>query len=329
MSKNVPSLKLSWAAAKLLRAGVLVAILVFVCAVAFRNPYYAGIITVTAIAAILTMAVNLSAYAGVLMFATGGLYGVGAYTYANLSLFGRSAFVALIAAAAMSMVVGFVMIIASLRLRGIYFALSTLIGNLILSAIFLNLTWLTAGPRGMSNIPAPVFWLPGVGDVAFVGYLQTYLVLAILVVWLCASWWMLHTKTGVYLEAIRHDDVLSTTLGIDILKYRLLAFLPSAGMMGLAGGLYSGYTTSITPDNFDIFLSFTILTFVNVGGRGTFAGPIIAAVILSALVYIFQPIYMVRNLLYGSLLILVILISPDGIMGIAKRLQLWRRSYAR
>jgi branched-chain amino acid transport system permease protein len=329
MSKNVPSLTLSGSAAKLLRAGVLIAILFLVCTVAFRNPYYAGIITVTAIAAILTMAVNLSAYAGVLMFATGGLYGVGAYTYANLSLLGRSAFVALIAAAAMSMVVGFVIIIASLRLRGIYFALSTLIGNLILSAIFLNLTWLTAGPRGMSNIPPPVFWLPGVGDVAFVGYLQTYLVLAILVAWLFASWRILHTKTGIYLEAIRHDDVLSTTLGIHILKYRLLAFLPSAAMMGLAGGLYSGYTTSITPDNFDIFLSFTILTFVNVGGRGTFAGPIIAAVILSALVYIFQPIYMVRNLLYGSLLILVILISPDGIMGIAKSLQSWRRGYPR
>jgi branched-chain amino acid transport system permease protein len=101
---------------------------------------------------------------------------------------------------------------------------------------------------------------------------------------------------------------------------RLLAFLPAAGMMGLAGGLYSGYTSSITPDNFDIFLSFTILTFVNVGGRGTFAGLIIAAVILSALVYLFQHAYMVRNILYGLLLILVITISPDGIAGIVKSL---------
>jgi branched-chain amino acid transport system permease protein len=320
---------MNWAPAKSLRATVLIAIVVLVCMVAFRNPYYAGIITVTAIAAILTMAVNLSAYAGVLMFASGGLYGVGAYTYANLTLIGHSALLALIAAAAMSMVVGLVMIIASLRLRGIYFALSTLIGNLILSAIFLNLTWLTAGPRGMSNIPPPIFWLPGIGNVAFVGYLQAYLVLAILVAWLYVSWLMLHTKTGIYLEAIRHDDMLSTTLGINILKYRLLAFLPSAAMMGLAGGLYSGYTSSITPDNFDIFLSFMILTFVNVGGRGTFAGPIIAAVILSALVYLFQPIYMVRNLLYGLLLILVILISPDGLMGIVKRLQLWQCRYSR
>jgi branched-chain amino acid transport system permease protein len=320
---------MKWTTAKSLRATVLIAIVVLVCTVAFRNPYYAGIITVTAITAILTMAVNLSAYAGVLMFASGGLYGVGAYTYANLTLLGYSALLSLIAAAAMSMVVGLVMIIASLRLRGIYFALSTLIGNLILSAIFLNLTWLTAGPRGMSNIPTPTFWVPGIGDVVFVGYLQTYLVLAILVVWLCVSWLMLHAKIGIYLEAIRHDDMLSTTLGIDILKYRLLAFLPSAAMMGLAGGLYSGYTSSITPANFDIFLSFMILTFVNVGGRGTFAGPIIAAVILSAFVYLFQPIYMVRNLLYGLLLILVILISPEGLMGIIKRLQLWQRGYSR
>ena len=97
----------------------------------------------------------------------------------------------------MSAVVGFVMIIASLRLRGIYFALSTLIGNLILSAIFLNLTWLTAGPRGMSNIPAPVFSVPGIGEIAFVGYLQTYLVLAVLAAWLYGSWWLLHTRVGI------------------------------------------------------------------------------------------------------------------------------------
>ena len=310
------------------RLVVLGTILVIVGAIAYRNPYYAGIITVTAIAAILTMAVNLSAYAGVLMFASGGLYGVGAYTYANLSLLEQPSFVALIAAAVMATIVGLAMIIASLRLRGIYFALSTLIGNLILSAMFLNLTWLTAGPRGMSNIPAPVISLPGIGQIAFVGYLQTYLVLAILVAWLFLAWRILHSKAGYYLEAIRHDDLLSTTLGIDILKYRLLAFLPSAAMMGLAGGLYAGYTSSITPDNFDIFLSFTILTFVNVGGRGTFVGPIIAAVILSALVYLFQPVYMVRNLLYGLLLILVILISPDGIMGIVKQLQSRRRGFA-
>jgi branched-chain amino acid transport system permease protein len=309
--------------ARCLFATLLATILIAACVIAYRNAYYAGILTVTAIAAILTMSVNLSAYAGVLMFATGGLYGVGAYTYANLTLKGKPAIIALLAGAALSTFVGLLMIIASLRLRGIYFALSTLIGNLILSAMFLNLTWLTAGPRGMSNIPAPTFSAPVIGEVAFVGYLQTYLVIGILVTWLLVAWRILHGRAGRYLEAIRHDDMLSMTLGIDILKYRLLAFLPSAAMMGLAGGLSAGYTSSITPDNFDIFLSFTILTFVNVGGRGTFAGPIIAAVILSALVYLFQPIYMVRNLIYGLLLIVVILISPDGIMGIVKRL--WQR----
>ena len=305
---------------KSVQTTVMAAILVLVCTIAFRNQYYAGIITITAIAAILTMAVNLSAYAGVLMFGSGGLYGVGAYTYANMSLLGYPSLLGLLCGAAMSTIIGLVMIIASLRLRGIFFALSTLIGNLILSAMFLNLTWLTAGPRGMSNIPAPSFWFPGIGEVAFVGYLQTYLALLLLIAWLVVCWLILQGRTGIYLEAIRNDEMLSTTLGIDIMKYRLLAFLPAAGMMGLAGGLYSGYTSSITPDNFDIFLSFTILTFVNVGGRGTFAGPIIAAVILSALVYLFQPVYMVRNILYGLLLILVITISPDGIAGIVKSL---------
>ena len=68
---------------KWLQGSVLVILVLLVCTVAFRNPYYAGIVTITGIAAILTMSVNLSAYAGVLMFASGGLYGVGAYTYAN------------------------------------------------------------------------------------------------------------------------------------------------------------------------------------------------------------------------------------------------------
>jgi branched-chain amino acid transport system permease protein len=310
---------------KVLQTTLTGGILVIACTVAFRNEYYAGITTITAIAAILTMSVNLSAYAGVLMFGSGGLYGVGAYTYANMSLLGYPSLLALTCGAITSTIVGLAMIVASLRLRGIFFALSTLIGNLILSAMFLNLTWLTAGPRGMSSIPAPSFWLPGIGEVVFAGYLQTYLALLILVVWLYACWVMLRGRAGIYLEAIRHDEMLSTTLGIDIMRYRLLAFLPAAGMMGLAGGLYSGYTSSITPDNFDIFLSFTILTFVNVGGRGTFAGPILAAVILSAVVYLFQPVYMVRNILYGLLLILVITISPDGIAGIVKGLRRHQR----
>ena len=76
----------------------------------------------------------------------------------------------------------------------------------------------------MSNIPPPVFWVPGIGEIAFVGYLQAYLVLAVLAAWLYASWWLLHTRVGIYLEAIRHDDMLSATLGIDILKYRLWLF---------------------------------------------------------------------------------------------------------
>ncbi len=307
------------------KAAVASAVLLSVGYIAYRNPYYAGIITIAALAAILATAVNLSAHAGVLMFGTGGLYGVGAYTYANLALLGQSSIVALAAAAVLAAGVGLAMIMASLRLRGIYLALSTLIGNLILSAMFLNLTWLTAGPRGMSGIPGPTMSLPWLGSVEFAGSLQTFLVLAVLAAWLYVVWTIMKGRTGVYLEALRSDELLSTTLGIDIMRYRLLAFLPAAAMMGVAGGLYAGYTSAITPDNFDIFLSFTILTFVNVGGRGTFIGPILAAVVLTALVYVFQPIYMVRNLLYGSLLIAVILISPNGLMGIVRRFQDTRR----
>lgn len=287
--------------------------------IAYGNAYYAGIIIVSAIAVMLTVAVNLSAYAGVLMFATGGLYGVGAYTYADLCLWGAPSFVAIVAAGLAATVVGFVVIMASLRLQGIYFALSTLIANLILSAVFLNVISLTAGPRGLSDIPPPALGIPGFGQFVFSGFAQTSLVLAILAVTIAIAWRIITGRRGAYLEAIRHDDMLSMTLGIDILRYRLMAFLPAAAMMGVAGALYAGYTSSITPDNFDIFLSFTILTFVNVGGRGTFIGPIVAAVLLSALVYVFQPIYMIRNLLYGSLLVAVILASPDGLIGIVRR----------
>ncbi len=289
---------------------------------ALINPYYAGIITLIALAAILTTSVNLAGYAGVIMFAAGGLYGVGAYTYANFALkLGMPSIVSLLAAAAMATLVGLIMILASLRLQGIYFALSTLIGNLILSAIFFNVTDLTAGPRGMSAIPPPVINLPGIGEIVFNDYLQTYLVMAIAVAWIYAVWRLVNGRMGRYLEALREDEILAPTLGIDILKYRLLAFLPSAAMIGLAGGLYAGYTTAITPENFDIFVSFTILTFVNVGGRGTISGPVVAAVFLTAIVYVFDPIYLVRNLLYGSLLILVILLSPDGLMGILRDLR--------
>lgn len=288
-------------------------------ALALINPYYAGIITLIALAVILTTSVNLAGYAGVIMFAAGGLYGVGAYTYANFALkFGMPSIVSLFAAAAVATLVGLIMILASLRLQGIYFALSTLIGNLILSAIFFNVTDLTAGPRGMSAIPPPTIFLPGVGELVFNDYLQTYLVMAIAIAWIYAVWRMVNGRMGRYLEALREDEILAPTLGIDILKYRLLAFLPSTAMIGLAGGLYAGYTTAITPENFDIFVSFTILTFVNVGGRGTISGPVVAAVFLTAIVYVFDPIYLIRNLLYGSLLILVILLSPDGLMGILK-----------
>ena len=143
-------------------------------ALALINPYYAGIITLIALAVILTTSVNLAGYAGVIMFAAGGLYGVGAYTYANFALkFGMPSIVSLFAAAAVATLVGLIMILASLRLQGIYFALSTLIGNLILSAIFFNVTDLTAGPRGMSAIPPPTIFLPGVGELVFNDYLQT------------------------------------------------------------------------------------------------------------------------------------------------------------
>jgi len=124
---------------------------------------------------------------------------------------------------------------------------------------------------------------------------------------------------GYVFEAISGDEDTARMLGLDVSRYKLIAFALGTSLAGLAGGLYAHHVRFIYPDSFAFVESITILAMVVVGGNGSIWGVILASALLSLLPQWFQFIDDYKLLLYGGLLFAVMRFSPGGLAGFAQR----------
>ena len=127
--------------------------------------------------------------------------------------------------------------------------------------------------------------------------------------WLTRSW------IGLGWAAIREDEEAAGAMGIDVARFKVLAFALGSAGAGLAGSLYAHFLTFIMPVNFSFAQSIVVLSMVVFGGIGTLRGPIVGAIVLGALPEISRPAMEYRTLLYGVLLLLLMRFQPEGILG--------------
>jgi branched-chain amino acid transport system permease protein len=271
-----------------------------------------------AINALLALSIYLTLACGQLSLANAAFMGIGAYLSAVLTRNAGWPFWAVVLAAiAVPMLVAVIVGLPTLRLRGVFLAIATIGLGEVLRVVIINLD-ATGGAEGISSIPVKTHdW-----------HLALALAAAIYLAWRIRG-----SRLGYAFEAIREDETVARTMGINTTFYKLTAFVLSAALAGLAGALKAHLFRAITPGDYGFVQAVDILTFAVVGGSTAFLGPILGAVLLTALPELLrsEALRGVVNvqagwqtlLLNGVILLLVILFLPNGLISLFTRR--WRR----
>ncbi|RMH46222.1 MAG: branched-chain amino acid ABC transporter permease [Alphaproteobacteria bacterium] len=237
--------------------------------------------------------------AGVFSLATAGLAGIGAYTAGVLAVkLGAHPALGVAAATLAGSGAALVLSLPLARLRGVYQAIATVAFVQIVYSVNLWAEPVTGGAMGLNNIPRTA----GTGVLAVAALGTLYLV-----------WAMERTRLGRAFNAIRQDEAMAATLGVDIVRHQALAFALSGAIAGLFGALEAYHAYALDPGQFAFPFLIAILSYVILGGRNSVAGPLIGTAILIILPELARPLAENRMLIYGVMLILVINFLPRGI----------------
>ena len=271
------------------------------------SQYVYRIAVVSVLYAILAMSLNLIAgVAGQISLGHIAFYGIGAYTSALLCVnFGVSVWVGILAAFVVSMLFGLLIAIPTLKLSGGYLAILTMSFAEIIRLILLNWTSVTRGPMGILNIPKPsLFGYTIKSSGAFL-----YLVLTVAIIVYIGLYNLIHSRFGRNLQALRDDEISSESMGINVYRYKVIAFVISTGIAGVAGALFASYMEFIDPSSFISDESTVILSMVVLGGMGNMNGSIIAAALLTILPEALRSFSDYRMLVYGVVLVAMMLLK--------------------
>jgi branched-chain amino acid transport system permease protein len=268
----------------------------------------------------------INGYAGIVSFGHQAFFGLGAYGSALLAMnAGVSPWLTLWFGGALAAVAGLVIGMPVLRIRSIaHVSVVTLAFAVIVQTVASNWTSLTRGSLGLGGIPSfTSFDLPGFGAAAFGSHDRVadyYLALGLLGFAFVFLTWLTNSRTGLALKAIRDSEQAADSLGIDLTRYKLGAFLVSSFIAGVSGAFYAHYVRVLTPDStIGISIMITILVITLVGGIGTPFGPLAAAFFVTIGLEHLRFLGDYRLIVYGGLLVLFIIFMPNGLAGLALR----------
>lgn len=286
--------------------------------------YIKSILILTYIWTILAISLNLIyGYTGLLSLAHSAFLGIGAYSFALLTVkVGLNFWLSFFISISIVGLTGFLIGIPALRLRGPYFILVTLSFAIIVHVIILAWVSLTAGANGIGGIPSPPkMSLPFGNELSFDSLLSMYyFVLFFLVVIVLVNYRLIKSLVGRTFVAISQDENLTQSLGINTVYVKLLSFIISAMFAGVAGVLYATYNSVISPDLTHFIHGFNALVFVVIGGPATMEGPFIGSLVLVAVPEVLQVVAEFKTLIYGIILLVFIIFMPSGIVGVFKLL---------
>ena len=281
--------------------------------------YLVYVVSLVAIYGILTVSLNLVVgYTGILSVAHAAFMGIGAYATALLlTEWGFNFFLTLPVGLAISGLVAAALAASTLRLRGDYYIIGSFGFQVIMYNVFLNWIALTRGPFGIRNIPRPRAFGIAFADPA------RYALLTI--VFLAATLWVARrvaeSPYGKVLRAIREDEAGAASIGKNVRRFKISIFVVSSMLAGVGGALYAGLISYVDPFAFTINESIFLQALVIVGGAGNVYGSVVGAAVLITLpemlrffdvpTTVASPI---REILYGSLMILFLRFRPKGLL---------------
>jgi branched-chain amino acid transport system permease protein len=310
----------------LVRAIVIVAVLVLLNALftgglipGFSiSPYFLQIMSLAGINIILAVSLNLiNGFTGQFSIGHAGFMAIGAYVSAFLSItFGeriqasmsfapesvqKSVLLLLVLAAGAlcAAIAGFLVGVPSLRLRGDYLAIVTLGFGEIIRVFILNID-AVGGARGLGGMPrlANFFWI----------YLFAAATIAVVTR-------IVNSSFGRTLIAIREDEIAAEAMGVNTTRHKVISFVVSSAMAGVAGGLFAHYLMYVHTNSFTFIRSFEIIIMIVIGGLGSITGSVLGAVLYITLTEGLRGFAQYRMVLFSLLLVVIMIVRPGGILG--------------
>jgi branched-chain amino acid transport system permease protein len=255
----------------------------------------------------------LLGFAGQVSLGHAAFYGVGAYTAGVLAVtyevpFPLAFFGSILLPAVLAWAIGGRL----LRFQPFYLAMATLVTGIIASEVFNAWSSVTGGPSGLFGIPAPT-----VAGFAFDSpYRMYWLTAAVMLVALWVGTSLVKTHVGRALKAVRADEVVAASCGVDVAQYKLRIFSISAGLAGAAGALYAYFTSFISPESFGLDLSILVVAMAVIGGLGSARGAVIGAAFLVIFPEFTRQYGEWRDLIYGIVLFATLVFLPGGLWGL-------------
>ena len=266
-------------------------------------------------------------YGGLLSLGHAAFFGIGAYTSALLFLHFRiPMWGGLIAGAALAALAAFLLGSLILKVRGHRFVITTVAFAEIMRLVAYNWEDLTRGQRGLPGILPPVIDIPGVGTIDFVSKTAFfYIAVAVAVVSIAVLLRIARSPMGRGFVALRENEDLAESVGIDVRHYAILSFTIGGFFGGVGGSLYAHYVSFVGPDLFYFSYTMIFLVMVVTGGKGSIIGPVIGAFAFTLLPEYLRIADEFRFIFFGAILIVVMLFFPNGLVEILARLaNRWR-----
>jgi branched-chain amino acid transport system permease protein len=286
----------------------------------FLNPYIIYLLDLVCISVIIATGLNLIVgYTGQFNLGQSGFVAIGAYVTALLMTWVDISFwIALPIGGIASVLIGICLALPSLRLRGLYLALVTFAFGAITEMILIHWDSLTKGPDGLRVNS------PQIGSIVLNSDLRMFypiFIITVIMVYLSKN--IINSRVGRALVSIRDSEIAAQATGVNLVTYKIIAFVLSAFYAGIAGGLYAALVRYISPDAFNPLESVIYLTMIVVGGMGSILGSIIGAIMLTLLPEILRGFKELQELLFACILILSLIFLPNGIVGFF--MKFWER----
>jgi branched-chain amino acid transport system permease protein len=318
-----------------------IALLMFAVVPLVLDDYYLSILNLISIAVVGALGLNiLVGYTGQISIGHGAFMSVGAYTAANFAVrLGFPFWLALPLGGLMAALIGVIVGMPSLRIKGLYLAIATLAGQLIIEWTINHVTWISGGAQASIEVPRPQLF----GYVIATQRQMYFFLLVFVVLAVTGTLNLVRSRIGRAFIAIRDHDIAAEIIGIDIFRYKLLAFAVSSFYAGVTGVLYTYYLGVANYEQFQITTSVDYLAMIIIGGLGSVLGSIFGAIFVTLLPILIRLLMEafgglvfsaadVRNIIpnlrliaFGALIIFFLVVEPEGLS------RLWRniRTYFR
>jgi len=250
-------------------------------------------------------------------FAQAGLWGIGAYTSANILMkFGGGSIIALLISIIFTLGISFLLGLVFFRLKNYYFTFASIGLMTILNGLFMNWTPVTGGALGISNITTFNYF----GFIADSEPKKYFVIIILCLLATLAIWRLSKSTLGRAFMAIRDNELAANCLGINSLVTKSLAFAISGALCGIAGYLYASTSGYLSYQTFTYAQSTMLLIMVMLGGTTSPWGALIGTFTISLLQELIRPLQNYMQLIYGIGIVVLMIYQPEGIIGGGKQL---------